>query len=84
MDIVIHLGRLRDRSRKVLNISEVKGMEHGEIELNTLFEYKERGVEQGKVLGELRKINELLHIEKLQSAGMVEVYKELMHGLPCV
>ena len=84
VDLVIHLGRLRDKSRKLLKISEVKGMEQGEITLNTLFEYKERGVERGKVLGELRKINELLHIEKLQSAGLLDLYREMQHGLPCV
>lgn len=84
VNLIIHLGRLRDRSRKVLNISEVKGMEHGEIVLNTLFEYKERGVEQGKVIGELRKINDLLHIEKLQTAGLFDLFEELWNGLPCV
>lgn len=84
VDLVIHLGRLRDKSRKVLKISEVKGMEQGEIILNTLFEFKERGVEQGRVLGELRKINELIHIEKLQSAGLLDLYREKQHGLSCV
>jgi len=44
LDIVIHLGRLRDKSRKVLWITEVDGYEEGEIRLNTLYEFQE---EQG-------------------------------------
>ncbi|MBQ9031938.1 MAG: CpaF family protein [Parasporobacterium sp.] len=39
LDILVHLGRLKDGSRKVLNISQVKGVEQGEIRLGTLFEY---------------------------------------------
>lgn len=37
IDIIVHLGRMRDRSRKVLEISEVMGMEDGEVRLNRLF-----------------------------------------------
>ncbi len=84
VDIVIHLGRLRDKSRKVKKICEVRGMEQGEIKLNTLFEYKERGMEQGRVFGELRKINDLLHIDKLQTAGLFDLYRETAHGLSSV
>lgn len=37
VDVIVHLGRLRDRSRRVLEITEVDGMEDGEIRLNPLF-----------------------------------------------
>lgn len=56
VDIIVHLGRVRDKSRKVLEISEVVGMESGEIVLSKLFEYD--GVE-------LKKVNELIHQNKL-------------------
>ena len=41
LDVLIHLGRLRDRSRKVLWITEVDGYEEGEIRLHSLYEFQE-------------------------------------------
>lgn len=40
IDIMVHLGRLRDGSRKVLNISQIEGVEENNIKLSSLFEYK--------------------------------------------
>lgn len=57
IDIIVHLGRLRDRSRKVLEISEIVGLEKGEYVLNRLFVLK-----NGKFIKE----NELIHKEKLE------------------
>lgn len=71
IDIIIHLGRLRDKSRKVLEIDEVKEYCSGEIVLNKLYEYREYGEENGKVCGELvRTENKLIHIEKLNKSGI--------------
>lgn len=42
IDILVHLGRLRDRSRRVLSIAEMAGIEQGEIQLNPLFVFRER------------------------------------------
>lgn len=84
VDIVIHVSRLRDRSRKIVKICEVKGMEAGEIVLNTLFEFKESGMKNGKIQGSLKKVNDLLHLEKLQSAGMLEVYDTTIRQLQYV
>lgn len=41
LDVIVHLGRMRDKSRKVLEITEVCGMKDGEIFLNPLFRYVE-------------------------------------------
>ncbi len=41
IDIMVHLGRMRDGSRKVLNISQIEGMKESDIKLSTLFEYKQ-------------------------------------------
>ena len=41
VDIIVHLGRLRDRTRKVLEITEVAGFREGEILLNPLFCWEE-------------------------------------------
>lgn len=71
IDIIIHLGRLRDKSRKVLEIVEVLGFEGGEIKLNTLYRFEEDGeATDGRVLGELHKKGELSYVEKLKNAGI--------------
>lgn len=72
IDILVHLGRLRDKSRKVLQIVEITGYKNGEILLNTLFEFKEINEDEGgKVVGSLCKKGELIHKEKLMAAGIV-------------
>ena len=72
LDIVIQLGRLRDRSRRVLEIDEVLGVRDGEVELAPLYQFQETGMtENGWLLGELRKTEAtLLHREKLLAAGL--------------
>ena len=69
IDVIIHLGRLRDRSRKVLEVTEVLGYWDGEIRLQTLYKYTELQEEEGKIQGEWRKIQEIAHKEKLLAAG---------------
>lgn len=78
IDIVIQLGRMRDGSRRVKKICEVKGMRDGEIEMNTLFEFVETGVQKGKILGGLQKVNQLIHIDKLMDSGNYVDYKKMM------
>lgn len=71
IDIIVHLGRLRDKTRKVLEIVEVTGYEGEEIMTNQLFCFKEQGEgTKGKVLGTLEKKNELCHKTKLSLAGI--------------
>lgn len=71
IDIIIHLGRLRDKSRKVLEISEVIGYEKGKITLSPLYLFEEKGEdEKGQVIGELSKKGELKHADKLKMAGI--------------
>ena len=62
VDILIHLGRMRDKSRKVLEITEVCGFENGEIITRPLYQWQEG-------LG-LVHIADLMHREKLERAGM--------------
>ncbi|MCR5156057.1 MAG: Flp pilus assembly complex ATPase component TadA [Butyrivibrio sp.] len=73
IDIVIHLGRLRDRSRKVLEVCELEkeiDPKTGRIVVNPLFKYEETGTEDGRIKGEWRKVGELKGIEKLVAAGL--------------
>ncbi len=48
IDIIIHLGRLRDRTRRVMKIVEIAGLQNGEVQYNTLFEFKETGEKDGE------------------------------------
>lgn len=72
VDLIVHLGRLRDGSRKVLEIVELDGMEQGEIRLRPLFTFEEEpGQEKAaRVKGSLYKKGELLHTGKLRAAGI--------------
>lgn len=69
IDIMVHIGRLRDKSRKVLEIMEVLGYEEGEIKLQPLYSFREKGMENGKVKGEWVKLAEHTRREKLLAAG---------------
>lgn len=71
IDIVIHLGRLRDKSRRVLEITEVEMWKDGNFILNPLYQFVESGIEGGKVKGELVLVHELKNQEKLKRAGIV-------------
>ena len=70
VDIMVHLGRLRDKSRKVLSIMEVGDCINGEIKLNRLYEFREQKESRmDKVVGELKKLSELENKTKLKLAG---------------
>lgn len=71
IDIIVQLGRLRDKSRKLLEITEVEGLKNGEIKLNPLFQYKELSEENGRIIGEWQKVGSLIHTEKLASNGII-------------
>ena len=73
IDIIVHLGRLRDRSRKVLEISEVeKELDGaGRIRLNPLFRFVEDTNNSKEMIkGEWRKTGEIKNTEKLVAAGL--------------
>ena len=81
LDIIVHLGRLRDKSRKVLEVTEVLGYWDGQIHLQTIYRYEEirkedenvteneKKDQENKVHGEWKKVAELFHREKLVAAG---------------
>ncbi len=72
IDIVVHLGRLRDKSRRVLEISEVLDCVDGEIELNRIYGFVEEGqTPEGKIVGKLTgKPESLIRRMKLNRAGI--------------
>lgn len=71
VDIIVQLGRLRDKSRKVLEIVEITGYENGEIMTRPLYQYQETGTDEaGHVMGQLQMCNPLMHTDKLLAAGL--------------
>lgn len=70
-DLMIHLGRLRDGSRRVLEIAEPLSVTGEEVQIQTLFRFYETGEDKrGKVSGEVRKVGKLKYEEKLNAAGI--------------
>ena len=80
VDIIIHLSRLRDHSRKTMEISEVLGVRDGEVHLRPLFRFEE-DLEQSTrdhVVGRLvRTEAPFVHTEKLKLAGLLPEYERL-------
>jgi pilus assembly protein CpaF len=74
IDILIHLSRLRDHSRRVMEISEIVDVVEGEIHLNCLYRFMETGeTEKGDVIGQLQPTgNRLQRTLKLKLAGLPE------------
>ena len=73
LDVIIHLGRLRDKSRRVLKIEEVLDCRDGRIRTETLYEFREEGMKDEKIEGSLVKDGEIQNREKLVAAGYNEV-----------
>lgn len=72
LDIVVHLSRFRDSSRRVAEICEVTGVERGEVQLSTLFRFEEEGEREGAVFGSLRRVAQLRDLGKLRHAGLLK------------
>lgn len=72
VDLIVHLGRLSDKSRKTLYIDELVGYEHGEYQLNTLFEFKKEGESADhKIVGSLKRTNNpMVKLDKFEMAGI--------------
>ena len=74
LDIIVHLSRMRDHSRKVVEISEVLGYDHGDILMNPLYVFEEdENSTLEKVSGGLNRTkNPMKNVEKLRQAGILE------------
>lgn len=71
VDLIIHLGRLRDKSRKVLEIVEIKEVKEEQIILNPLYVFKEDiASKKDQVKGRLEKVGDLIHTYKMETAGL--------------
>lgn len=78
VDIIIHLGRMRDKTRKTLEITEVVGLENGQIILNPLYRFEEDLSKKGKkVIGSLNRTqNPMIHTDKFESSGIYDFLED--------
>ncbi len=70
IDLIVHLGRRRDKSPRPLERPEVTGMEGEQVVLNPLFSFRETGEVSGRICGVQCKTGDMKNIEKLQRAGI--------------
>ena len=70
IDIIVQLGRLRDKTRKLLEITEVLGLEDNEIQLNPLYRFEEIEEVNGRIVGQWEKVGSLVNQDKLKANGM--------------
>ena len=70
IDLIIHLGRLRDRSRKLLEICEVTGLRDGYVVTSPIFRFCEKGEKEGRIIGSWEQTGRLSSRDKLAMAGV--------------
>ena len=71
LDVIVYLGRLRDKSRRVLSIIEIDGYSDGEVKYHDIFKFYEHGEENGKIIGKIEGSRKhLRNREKLEMAGI--------------
>jgi pilus assembly protein CpaF len=71
IDLVCHEERMRDGSRKVVNITEVSGMEGDVITMTEVFTFEQTGIEDGKIIGRLRPTGlRPKFMEKIEASGI--------------
>ena len=81
LDIMVHLARMRDHSRRLVEIAEITGMRpDGEVAVQTLYRFEERGEEDGRIIGEWKRCAALTRREKLKSAGYDTAFEALEEG----
>src|SRR5688500_8170224 len=71
VDLIVHQNRLKDGTRKIVNITEVQGMEGDVIVMQDVFVFEQTGVEEGKIQGRLRPTGIRPHfVERFETAGI--------------
>lgn len=71
IDIIVHLGRLRDKSRRVMEIAEITGYEDDRIQISPLYQFEEAGQDnEGNIIGGLAQKGSLHRQDKLKAAGL--------------
>jgi pilus assembly protein CpaF len=71
IDLIVHQERMRDGTRKVVNITEISGMEGDVITMTDLFVFEQTGIENGQIMGRLRPTGlRPKFMDKIEAAGI--------------
>jgi pilus assembly protein CpaF len=71
IDMMVHVDRMRDGTRKVVNVTEVTGMEGNVITTTDIFTYEQTGFENGRIIGEIRPTGlRPKFMERIETAGI--------------
>jgi pilus assembly protein CpaF len=71
VDLIVHQNRLKDGTRKIVNITEVQGMEGDVIVMQDIFVFEQSGIVEGKIQGKLRPTGiRPKFVEKFETAGI--------------
>lgn len=71
IDLIVHLERLRDGTRKVVSVTEIQGMEGDTIVRTDIFKFEQTGIENGRVIGVLRPTGlRPRFMDKIEAAGI--------------
>lgn len=76
VDIIIHLSRFRDSSRRVYEICEVIGYHEGVVQLSSLYRFEEKDLLNGRIVGQHKRLDPLRDLRKLQHAGLLRKDEE--------
>lgn len=72
VDLIVQQSRLRDGSRKIINITEVQGMEGDVIVMSDIFAFEQQGIENGKIVGRLKPTGiRPKFYERIEAAGII-------------
>ncbi len=82
INIIVHLGRLRDKSRRVLEVWEILGYWDQEVQMQPLYQFVEEGEHNGKIYGSLRRVGTLTRTDKLAMAGFGVPSRSLVDKAP--
>ena len=71
IDLVVHQERMRDGTRKIVNMTEISGMEGEVITMTDIFVFEQTGIEDGKIVGRLRPTGlRPKFMDKIEAAGI--------------
>lgn len=83
IDIIVHIGRQSDGSRRVLEVAELNGIRDGEIQLHSLYQYQIGAEDSAKAKKEKntwKRVGRIIHEEKFRQTGCMEAYEDLLKG----
>jgi pilus assembly protein CpaF len=71
VDLIVHQERMRDGTRKIVNVTEVQGMEGDVIVMSDIFAFEQQGMEAGRIIGRLKPTGiRPKFVDRIETAGI--------------